>query len=196
MRINILDVGIGNSQSVFRMLEDLGAKVKVISSPSELDTELQNEVLIIPGVGSWDTGIERLEGYGWADYIRGNLGHFRLLVGICLGMQLFFKSSAEGHKNGLGILDGHIVPVQNEKNINIGWREVRFSEDVGLSDRSFYHVHRYVVRDDGQSYIKGIEENGAVVCVKKDNILGFQFHPEKSHYHGKTLLREALSKYA
>lgn len=196
MQINILDIGIGNPQSVFRMLEELDANAKVLSSPSEMGTDLENVILTIPGVGSWDKGMERLESLGWVDYIHANLRHFRLLLGICLGMQLFFKSSAEGSKSGLGILDGHVSFTQNLKNINIGWRKVRFVEDVGFSDSRFYHVHRFSVRNDGQSFIKGFEENGAVVCVQKDNITGFQFHPEKSHYYGKTLFKEILDKYA
>lgn len=196
MQIYILDIGIGNSQSVFRMLEELGAKVKVLSSPTEISVDLKNLVLIIPGVGSWDTGMERLETLGWVNYIHENLGRFRLLLGICLGMQLFLKSSAEGKKKGLGILDGHVIPARNQKNINIGWRDVSFAEDLGFSDSRFYHVHSFAVRDDGQSFIKGFEENGAVVCVEKGNVLGFQFHPEKSHYHGKTLFREVLERYA
>ena len=196
MQIYILDIGIGNSQSVLRMLEELGVKVKVLSSPSEISADLENVVLIIPGVGTWDTGMERLETLGWVNYIHENLGRFRLFLGICLGMQLFLKSSDEGKKKGLGILDGHVIPARNQKNINIGWRDVSFAEGLGLSDSRFYHVHSFAVRDDGQSFIKGFEENGAVVCVEKGNVLGFQFHPEKSHYHGKTLFREVLERYA
>jgi len=196
MQICILDVGMGNPQSVFRMLEELDANAKVISSPSELGSSLENVILVIPGVGTWDKGIELMKGLGWIDFIQKNLEHFRLLLGICLGMQLFFKSSCEGKKQGLGILDGHVGRLQNSKIINIGWRKVRFVEDIGFTDSRFYHVHRFSVCNDGQSHIKGFEENGAVVCVEKDNILGFQFHPEKSHYYGKSLFKEILDKYA
>ena len=196
MQVCILDVGMGNPQSVYRMFEELDANAKVISTPSEFDVALDNVILVIPGVGTWDKGIELLEGLGWVEFIQNNLGHFRLLLGICLGMQLFFKSSDEGNKQGLGILDGHVGRLQNSKSINIGWREVRFVKDLGFSDSRFYHVHRFSVCRVGQPHIRGLEENGAVVCVEKDNILGFQFHPEKSHYYGKLLFKEILEKYA
>lgn len=192
MHIYILDIGIGNPRSVARMLEELCVNVELLSVPSDLCADLRNVILVIPGVGSWDKGMERLESLGWADFIRSHRTNFRLLIGICLGMQLFFESSTEGIKKGLGLLDGHVVATQNPQNINIGWRSVRFLEGANFSDSRFYHVHKFAVRNEGQSFIMGYDENGVVVCVQKGNILGFQFHPEKSHFYGKTLFKEIL----
>ena len=196
MRIAIVDVGIGNPASVQRMFEELDVNTYLVSAPVDLGRELDDIMIVLPGVGTWDRAIEKLESNGWVVFLQENSNHFRLVLGICLGMQLLFHKSEEGQSPGLSLLDGRIEFFSKRNTINIGWRDVKFIGGSNFTDSRFYHVHRLALVDDGQPFIKGIENSGLPVCVEQDNIVGYQFHPEKSHYYGKKLLEELLKKYA
>jgi len=196
MEINIIDVGIGNPTSVLRMFEELNVHARLVGTPVDLDTDLTDLMIVMPGVGTWDRAVGKLERAGWIEFLQENVTKFRSVLGICLGMQLLFDKSEEGEKPGLSLLDGRIGYFQTTNVINIGWRDVTFDSYSYFTDSRFYHVHRLALIDEGQPYIKGKENSGLPVCVEHKNIVGFQFHPEKSHYYGKKLLKEWLQKYA
>lgn len=190
----IIDVGVGNVAAVKRMIEDLDIEVDVVKSPSEILEPVDNICIIIPGVGSWNNFITILKETGWFDYLYQYHLKFRGIIGICLGMQIMFKSSEEGNLNGLGIFDAHLKYAFPSKKINIGWRNVNFITESVFSSSRFYHVHQYSVEDREQNFITGRDDNGCIVSVQKSSIYGFQFHPEKSHFYGKRLFKEVFGQ--
>lgn len=192
--VYIINVGVGNVASIKRMIEELDIEVDVVEKPSEILGRVENVCIIIPGVGSWDHFIATLEKTGWFDYLLEYRLKFRGIIGICLGMQVMFKSSEEGNRKGLGIFDADVKYAFHSKKINIGWRSVKFITECIFSSSRFYHVHQYSVEDRGQDFIIGRDENGCIVGVRKSSIYGFQFHPEKSHFYGKRLLKEVFAQ--
>ena len=190
----IIDIKLGNIAAIQRMLDELDIEVHLAGKPMDIKHPLEDVYLIVPGVGAWDNAIKLLSKTGWYDFLRESHETFRAIIGICLGMQVIFGSSAEGELKGLNLLDGEIDFALPSKKINIGWRDVEFRQKVSFTSARFYHVHRYALKDDGNPYISGVDENGCIVSIQHSNIYGFQFHPEKSHFYGKRLLIEVFKQ--
>lgn len=205
--IGIVSVGIGNIGSVKNMINKLGHEVTLLEEPVD---SLELQTLILPGVGSFDNGIKRLQDSGWYSWIRENpdIKNGKLkIVGICLGMQLLCDGSDEGSLNGLGLIPGYFkkfdIPqnmIHKYKTPHMGWCPVNFNrkKDVLLKnlpeENRYYFVHSYHYTHNSSDYIIGTANHyyDFACAIKKDNIRGFQFHPEKSHRFGKTLLSEVL----
>ena len=198
--IVIIDYGMGNVGSIKNMLHRVGAQC-VIASDSEAIRSA--EKLILPGVGAFDKAMECLDRLHLVDVLGEKVLHGGTpILGICLGMQLLSNRSEEGQRPGLGWIDAETVrfrfdePHAGLKLPHMGWTaiEVRRSSPI-LDDRyeesRFYFVHSYHVRcaDDRDVLAVaryGIEFHAAVI---RGNILGTQFHPEKSHKFGMRLLK-------
>jgi len=200
--IAIVNYNMGNLGSVYNAFEKVGAKAKIVSKPEELKNYSK---LILPGVGAFGDAMEHLKSSGLQEAILEFTKSGKYLMGTCLGMQLLFESSEEfGQTKGLGLIPGKVVAFDKEKfdsNLKVphmGWNEMFVKEDAlfkGLPKEFYlYFVHSYhaVTNEDftiGKTYY-GYEFTSA---VKKENIYGFQPHPEKSHDNGLKILENFVS---
>lgn len=193
----------GNFASVVKMVEHVGGKAELVDRPERLKDA---ERIILAGVGAFDHGMSAIRAGGWEEAL-GDAALVRKIpvMGICLGMQLLCKRSEEGTLPGLGWIDADVVRFQipqgsTLKVPHMGWNEVRPARAnplVAASDppARFYFVHSYHVvcrdaHDRAASCVHGIEFTAA---LHRGNILGAQFHPEKSHRFGMELFRNFLA---
>ncbi|MDI1235299.1 MAG: imidazole glycerol phosphate synthase subunit HisH [bacterium] len=196
--ITIVNYGLGNLGSIENMLKNLGlTEVRVSSNHEEI---LNSDKLILPGVGAFDAGMERIVDSGLIQALNtAVLIDRKPVLGICLGMQLMCNGSEEGKLNGLGWIDADAVKFNFDsfemKVPHMGWNYVNVL-DKGLemclpTPSKFYFVHSYFVKckrkedeiitcNYGHEFVAGF---------KKDNIMGVQFHPEKSHKYGLAILK-------
>jgi glutamine amidotransferase len=199
--IAIVNYGVGNLGSIFNMLKKVGCTDTVITSRE--DEIRAADKIILPGVGSFDAGMDKINGSGLLGVLNEVvLVEKKPLLGICLGMQLLTKGSEEGQSAGIGWIDAHTCRFRFEgenaglKVPHMGWNEVRplkegrLISDIGDPAR-FYFVHSYYVKcadpaDALMSCHYGIDFTCA---VQHENIMGVQFHPEKSHKFGMRLLK-------
>ncbi|MCX8157165.1 MAG: imidazole glycerol phosphate synthase subunit HisH [Verrucomicrobiae bacterium] len=203
MKALVINVGMGNLGSVRRALEECGAEVRVSSRPEDLAWA---DRIILPGVGAFATGMQRLHQAGWVSALRQALANPRVrLLGICLGMQLLAGSGEEGGLTpGLGCIPGHVSRLQvqetRERLPHVGWNEVHPTRPHWLWDgipdgTDFYFVHSYhlLPAQAGDTLATTPYAGGFVSVVGHGNILGVQFHPEKSGRPGFQLLRNFLA---
>jgi len=198
--IAIIDYGLGNLASMLNMLKKIGASA-ILSS--DHDTIAKADKLILPGVGSFDSGMQNLVKRNLIPLLNKIVLEEQIpILGVCLGMQLLGRKSEEGSLPGLGWLDAETfrfkfqVASANLKIPHMGWNQVTVRKPhplfAGLEEiNRYYFVHSYHVicaNPDNKlattSY--GFDFTSAVV---KDNIMGVQFHPEKSHKFGMRLLK-------
>ncbi len=198
--IILIDYGMGNLGSILNMLKKVGAQAKVSSDVQEI---ADAEKLILPGVGAFDTGMQRLAELGLIDVLNEKVLQRKTpTLGVCLGMQLLMKCSAEGSLPGLGWIDGETIHFQfdpRETHLKIphmGWNTVTIQnpgalfKDLG-PDARFYFVHSFhVVCNDPQDVV-ALTHHGYdfASAVQRDNIMGVQFHPEKSHKFGMKIYK-------
>jgi glutamine amidotransferase len=197
--IVIVDYGMGNLGSMANMLRKVGANAAV---SSDAEVIARAERLVIPGVGAFDAGMRALAERGLEPVLRERVAAGTPTLGVCLGMQLFARGSEEGRLPGLGWIDAHArrfrpdAAVPPLKVPHMGWNGVRPLREHPLfagmpEEMRFYFVHSYhVVCDDAESALAHAEYGGDfVAAVARDNVVGVQFHPEKSHRFGMQLLR-------
>lgn len=197
--IAIIDYGVGNVGSIANMLKKVGSEARVTGVADEIE---RAEKLILPGVGSFDHGIRQLRARGLVELLDRRVRQDRVpILGICLGMQLFAARSEEGGEPGLGWFDADVVrfclpaPDYSLKVPHMGWNTVQPSPAVadGWFDDTdrFYFVHAYhlVCREEADVFTRTTYGYSFVSAVRKANVLGVQFHPEKSHRFGMKLLR-------
>lgn len=198
--IVIVDYGVGNLGSIINMLKKAGARAIASSNPDVLQ---QAEKLILPGVGAFDAGMDKLNECGLVPL----LNHLALekkvpFLGLCLGLQLMTKRSEEGQTSGLGWLEAETLRFKFEadqahlKVPHMGWNtlEIRRSHPLfaGLDPEArFYFVHSFYVQSHDPDAVLAETDYGGYFhsIFAKDNIMGFQFHPEKSHKYGMRLLK-------
>lgn len=195
--IVIIDYTMGNLRSVQKKFLSLGYNA-IISS--ELDTIRNADRLILPGVGHFSKGIENLKKTGIYDLLnKVVLEEEKPILGICLGMQLMTNYSEEGNCEGFGWIDGETLKFKIDtvkyKVPHMGWNEVDFDSNHRLFTKIaekelFYFVHSYYVQVKNEQNILATTNYGIkfTSAIMKKNILGVQFHPEKSHDWGAQLL--------
>jgi imidazole glycerol-phosphate synthase subunit HisH len=194
--VALVDYGMGNRRSVEKALEHVGARVV---RTAERDAVTAADALVLPGVGAFPEAMRRLAALDLVEPIRERAAAGVPVLGICLGMQLLFDSSEE-HEGaaGLGLLPGTVTRLRAPglKVPHIGWNAVRFERPsaltAGLGDgAAFYHVHTYACRPREEGDVVGRGEYGErfVSIVERENVMGAQFHPEKSSLDGLALLR-------
>ena len=196
--VAVIDYGMGNIGSVQNMLKKLGYKSMIAQDEKTL-TEATH--LILPGVGSFDVAMTRLEELNLVKSIRHQvLSLKKPILGICLGMQLLGKSSQEGFKEGLNLLDFDCMKFPNNtlKVPNMGWNEVASQNNSILIDElypdaRYYFVHSYYVPlSEGYTVLSATYGLTYTAALNKENIYGTQFHPEKSHRYGMQILNNFL----
>ncbi len=192
----IVDYGVGNVGSILNMLRYCGARAVISSSPDDIR---QARRLILPGVGSFDRGMSMLRERDLIELLTEMVMVDKIpTLGICLGLQLFARRSEEGAEAGLGWLGADSVRFRFEaegagrKIPHMGWNTVSPSgvtRVVSASDR-FYFAHSYHVVVDDPAHVVGMTTYGYPFAsvVRRDNLLGVQFHPEKSHRFGMAVL--------
>jgi len=208
--IIVVDYGMGNIKSIQRGLEQVGAKAKLSSSPSEIATASH---LILPGVGAFAAGMNGLRSVGLIDAINDFVKTGNPLLGICLGMQMLLDESKEhGVHKGLGLIAGSVkkIPEGNgggpsRKVPHIGWIDLKSPYDQSWSGSCledtkvgefFYFVHSYmVVPEKEEAILAQCEDDGLFItaAIKRDNITGLQFHPEKSGETGLKILKSFVN---
>lgn len=186
--IAIVDYGVGNLFSLQSSLDKIGEQSIITSDKSSI---LSADRIILPGVGAFGDAAQKLEKTGLCDTVKQAVNSGKSLLGICLGMQLLFTESFEyGKHYGLNLIEGKVVPMQDEipdlKIPHMGWNSLELSEDSKLfkyiSDGDYvYYVHSYHAKCD-KKYITATSKYGMNVCaaVENGNVYGTQFHPEKS----------------
>lgn len=206
MTVTIIDYGVGNLGSIQNMLKKLGAHSEIASDAIAVERATK---IILPGVGAFDAGMTQLNQSG----LRAPLDTAVLqkkvpVAGICLGMQLMTEGSEEGTLPGLGWVSAktmRFVPSPNEimKIPHMGWSLVTKAKSSPvldlLDDESrFYFVHSYHVVCNKRDDVLLNAQYGSArfdAAFEHENILGLQFHPEKSHRFGMTLFKAFLEKY-
>lgn len=194
-KLKIADYGMGNLRSVTKAFEHVGVRAIVSSDPGELGAAA---ALVLPGVGAFPEAMSEIERRGLAAPIRERAAAGVPLLGICLGMQLLFESSTEhGGAAGLGLLPGAVAPLRSPglKLPHIGWAHLHLESDSPLTDgieegEPFYFVHSLAARPRPEELIASATygERFAAI-VGRGNVLGTQFHPEKSSAAGLRMLR-------
>jgi len=205
--LTIIDYKAGNVRSIQNMLKKIGTK-SIISGKTE-DIERADK-LILPGVGAFDYGMGQLEKSGLVPILNQKVLQEKIpILGICLGVQLFTKRSDEGQKAGLGWFDAETIAFdksklpENYKIPHMGWSEINFNENCKLFQDlhelppRFYFVHSYHLKVNNENDIIATTNYGYefTVGLEKENIIGIQFHPEKSHRFGMQVLRNFSNIY-
>ncbi len=196
--IAIVDYGVGNLFSLISSFKKIGADI-VVTADAEVISRADG--IILPGVGAFEDAARKLRDSGLDKVIIAESKKGKKLMGICLGMQMLFEKSYEyGCHEGLGLLKGSIVPMKNSipeylKIPHIGWNALHFTRDSNLfkyinSNDCVYFVHSFYATDCDDSVIATAEYGKELTAaVQKDNIMGCQFHPEKSGEVGLSILR-------
>lgn len=196
--IAVVDYGVNNLKSVVRALGASGHQATLTTDPAEV---CRAGRVLVPGVGHFGQASQTLETSGLGDAIRGVARSGRPVMGICLGLQLFFTESEEAAESrGLGLLPGRVARFVTELPVpHVGWARVDLTEAgqahpmlKGLGGQStyFYHVHSYhpAAVPDGAVLGVGDYDGHFPTLVGADNVIGVQFHPEKSQRAGIDLL--------
>jgi glutamine amidotransferase len=191
---------MGNLRSVEKALEHVGSRVTIGADPDEVRAA---DGLILPGVGAFPRAMERIRATGLDELIAERAAAGTPILGICLGMQLLFERSEElGGATGLGLLPGAVTRLDAPglKVPNIGWAPVRWERESRLvegipTETPFYLVHSFVARPAVEDTLGTAEYGERFACaVERGNVVGAQFHPEKSSAAGLRLLANFAAK--
>jgi imidazole glycerol-phosphate synthase subunit HisH len=192
--IAIVDYGMGNRRSVEKALEHVGAQPRLTADHATIKAA---DGIVVPGVGAFPEAMRRFRAAGLDELIRERAEAGVPLLGLCLGMQLLFKASDE-HEGaaGLGLLPGRVTALHAPRVPHIGWNLVTFERPSPLTEglgeaAAFYHVHSLAPEPANADDVVGRGEYGErfVSIVERGNVMGVQFHPEKSSRDGLALLR-------
>jgi glutamine amidotransferase len=197
--VTILDYGLGNITSLVNSLKYLNYEVNFFSKKKK-----NIQILIIPGVGSFDSAIKILKKKNYIPLIKKLIRNNLKIIGICLGMQILLSLGYENGKNkGLNIIKGKVLKIRFEKKLPIvGYFPVIFSNNrldlKSFENKKFYHVHSYVAaglqKKNMLCFTKFKKKYRYISGIYKKNIVGLQFHPEKSGKIGINFLDHLLSK--
>jgi len=195
--VAIFDYGAGNIFSLKNSLEKAGATVDVITN---FDNPNIYSGLLLPGVGNFDPAMNSIRSFSktqFQEYV-GNMP----VLGICLGMEMFFEKSEEGKEQGLNVIDGEVIILPPSMKVpHMGWNNLEIKKPgkilEGVKDGSWaYFVHSYRVKPNSNDVITAESDYGIKVpaVVEYENFFGTQFHPEKSSSVGKIMLENFLKE--
>ena len=196
-RVAVVDHGAGNLVSIAQGLSRTGARVDVVDDPRGIGNAAG---IVLPGVGTTGAAMSRLETAGFVDLLRG---WEKPLLGICVGLQLFFDHSEEDGTDALGLIPGRVSLLEGAPLLpHIGWNDVAFSADpifAGVpDDATFYFVHSFAGVPDDNSVVVATTEYGKpfVAAARSANRVGVQFHPERSGSAGLQMLANFVTECA
>src|SRR5207247_229845 len=197
--IALPNLSIGNFAAVLRLVQKVGGSARLVESAGDISNARK---IILAGVGAFDNGMASLRDGGWIDALNeAVLGRQVPVLGICLGMQLMCKTSEEGRFSGLGWIEGEVKRFDAAGDVHLkvphmGWNTVTVVKANPLiaSDRSeqrFYFVHSYYATCHDAADVLATAHYGRdfTAALSHGNIYGVQFHPEKSHRFGMTLMK-------
>ncbi len=195
--VAIFDYGAGNIFSLKNSLEKVGAAVDVITT---FDNPNIYSGLLLPGVGNFDPAMNSIRNFSKTQ-IKDYVGDMPVL-GICLGMEMFFEKSEEGKELGLNVIDGEVIILPSSLKVpHMGWNNLEIKKPgkilQGIEDGSWaYFVHSYRVKPNSSDVITAESDYGIKVpaVVEHENFFGTQFHPEKSSTAGKIMLENFLNE--
>ncbi len=188
MAIAVLDYGAGNLFSIRNALERAGATVDTVTEPASRGT---HDGIVLPGVGSFDPAMRTIDSATLGEWAAGVP-----VLGICLGMEMFFERSEEGSLAGLGIIAGDVIRLPTDLKVpHMGWNSLELGADsmltAGVPEGTWaYFVHSYMARPTDASVIAAEADYGARIpaIVQSGSYVGTQFHPEKSGAAGRTMI--------
>jgi glutamine amidotransferase len=192
--IDIIDYGAGNLFSVLKALESLNAQPQIITAPEKY----RGGKIIVPGVGAFGDAMTQLQATGFADFIRAQVNAGKPVLGICLGLQLFFAGSTESPGvPGLKIFDEQVVRLPATSKVpHIGWNQLDLQRETkllqGLHSGDFvYFAHSYCVPANSENHAAAVchYSTSFIAVLAKENLYGVQFHPEKSQKVGMQILK-------
>lgn len=196
--IGIINYGVGNLQSMKNSLDYLGIPNTIVSKPNGIN---ECDKIILPGVGAFGPAMDKLNALGFSEKIKEFASLKKPLLGICLGMQLLFEESEEyGEHKGLCLLKGNVLPfskkVRKLPTPHVGWNTIQKNQASPIlkdieNQSSFYFVHSFYCNPKDLNIVLAQTNYGIdfASVVGKDNIMGCQFHPEKSQTAGLKLLK-------
>jgi glutamine amidotransferase len=202
MKVGLINYGMGNLGSVRRALEELDAEVVIADRPEMLDGV---DRMVLPGVGAFGEAMARLRASRWDAALHRQVHEQRkVLLGICLGMQMLGESSDEnGLTSGLGFIPGRVRRLDTMgctlRIPHVGWNEVRFTGGAQLfagipQAVDFYFVHSFALDPAADGVCATVRYGGEMAAaVERGRVLGTQFHPEKSSAAGRQVLRNFLT---
>jgi imidazole glycerol-phosphate synthase subunit HisH len=201
----IVDYGVGNLTSVQNMFKKAGVTAIISSQKNEIENA---DKILLPGMGAFDNCMSRFNASGLRDAVEKKIFTGKTpVLGICVGLQMLMESSEEGALPGLGWIKGKTVAFKKEKVQltqkipNMGWLDIQAKKKSALLDElagaRFYFAHSFHVQPDDESDINISADYGYefTAGIERDNILGVQFHPEKSHRFGMQLLKNFATNY-
>jgi len=194
VKVAVVDYGVGNLHSIKKAMELFGARVEVTREPKALE---ESDAMVLPGVGAFSSALSEMP----RETVVKEILAGKPTLGICLGMQLLFEQSEEGSGPGLGLLRGRIEKLPAGVKVpHIGWNTVEIRRNHPIVDgipsgAYMYFVHSYHAVTEDDEIVVATSEYGVrfpSVVVSK-NVIGTQFHPEKSGQHGLRLLENFIS---
>jgi imidazole glycerol-phosphate synthase subunit HisH len=201
--IAIVDYDMGNLHSVCKGLEKAGATPNVTYSAKELE---RADAIVLPGVGAFDPAVQQLRSRGLEQPIKEAIASGKPFLGICLGLQILFESSAEGVQPGLGIIKGKVRRFRPEPDITIphmGWNQLEVTQPKSLlwehlpSNPWVYFVHSYYVDPIEEEIRAATITHGTqtvTAAIAHENLMAVQFHPEKSSNIGLQILSNFVAQ--
>ena len=205
-KIGVIDYGVCNINSIINMLNYLNFEPLIIREPKDLDC---SNKIILPGVGSYDTGVNALKKLNLFDNIVDAVQKDKKpILGICLGMQLLGTKSEEGKLLGLNLIPGELIKLKIPRSFKLkiphmGWNYIKIKTKDKIcsylpNGPRFYFTHSYHFTKIKEEYVIATTEHGIEInaLIAKENIYGTQFHPEKSHKFGLSILRAFGEKCA
>ena len=207
-KITIVDYGCGNILSLRRGIEEIGYTSDITNDSKKI---LNSDFLILPGVGAFKNAMQLLNENNLIDTLKEYVEHKKKTIfGICLGMQIFLTKSYEmGEHNGLNFIPGEVVSIKKFSKINdikipqINWNKIKITDNYEkkiiseeLNGKSFYFIHSYMAKIKNQKNLISFCSYYDLIVpaiVKSENVLGCQFHPEKSGKNGLKLLKNILN---
>ncbi|WP_027626272.1 imidazole glycerol phosphate synthase subunit HisH [Clostridium lundense] len=190
----IIDYGLGNIDSVKRAFKKVGIETKV---SKDIDEIKNCNSIILPGVGAFRDAIDSLNNMNLIPIIKEQVQKGKFIIGICLGMQLLYDKSYEnGEYEGLGLIGGTVEKIDVDLKIpHMGWNNIKFYKDDPIlkyinEDEYVYFVHSYYAKSTNKELVAYADYGINIpAIVRKDNIYGIQFHPEKSSQVGLNILK-------
>jgi len=201
--VYVVDHGVGNTVAIVNLLRKMGHPTrKVESSDSLVNLDYSNSKFILPGVGSFNAGMNALNAKGLSELLVEHANSGGYILGICLGMQLLLDSSEEGAVSGLGIIPGNLQRMKSADGYrvpHVGWERIAISNSdpifEGVHKLRFYHNHSFALPSPSTHELASIDYlNRYSVAIRKNNVVGVQFHPEKSHDDGQKIFKNFLNQ--